>query len=72
VTKSAALLARNTAMPAKSSGSPQRPAGVRASTRFVQAGDVPARSPRELGVDQPGRIAFTWMLSFAQQLRATW
>jgi len=38
VTKSEARLARKTAMPAKSSGVPQRPAAVRVSTRSFRPG----------------------------------
>src|SRR5215475_6486728 len=65
VTEADAALARNTAIPAKSSGSPQRPAGVRASTRSCSPG-ICWRAPFVSSVlMNPGRIAFTWMLSFA-------
>ena len=68
VTKFEAGEARNTAMPAKSSISPQRPAGVRASTRSCRP-DTCCRAPRVRSVSiQPGRMALTWMLSGAQAL----
>lgn len=66
VTKSDALLARNTAGPAKSSGVPQRPAGVRSSTCLSR----PGKSFRACTVSgvlmYPGGIAFTRMLSGAE------
>jgi hypothetical protein len=55
VTKLDAALARNTAMPAKSSGAPQRAAGVRAGDPLLEARDVPARLARERGVDPAGQ-----------------
>ncbi len=59
-------LARNTAMPAWSSGWPQWPAGVRAST-FSCRPSICARAPRVSSVSiQPGSTALTWMLSLAQ------
>ena len=63
-------LARKTAIPSKSTSSPQRSAGVRASTRSCS----PSISERDLRVMwvliQPGRMALTWMLSAAQPAAA--
>lgn len=57
--------ARNAAMPARSSGSPQRPAGVRCSIRSCKPG-IRARPSRVISVSmKPGRTALTWMLSLA-------
>src|SRR6185312_5826163 len=53
-------------MPARSRASPQRPAGVRASTRSCRPGTC-SRALRVSSVSiQPGSTAFTWMLSLAQ------
>ncbi len=55
-------------MPPRSSGMPQRPAGVRERTRSSS----PFSSTRALRVRlvsiQPGSTALTWMSSFAQAL----
>src|SRR3954451_17269771 len=65
VTKSDALEARNTAIPAKSSIAPQRAAGVRAKTLSCRPSiSVRARLVRSVSI-QPGRMALTWMLSGA-------
>ena len=72
VTKSEAGEARNTAMPAKSSMSPQRPAGVRASTRSCRPSICCARARVRSVSIQPGRIALTWMLSAAQATARRW
>src|SRR5258706_7541975 len=60
-----APLARNTAIPAKSSITPLRPAGVRRSTWSFRSGKCcrPARV-RSVSI-QPGSTAFTWTLSRA-------
>src|SRR3954470_14083275 len=66
VTKSDALEARNTAIPAKSSIAPQRAAGVRASTLSCRPSiSARARLVRSVSI-QPGRMALAWMLSAAQ------
>jgi hypothetical protein len=71
VTKSEAALHRNTAMPARSSGTPQRLAGVRSSTRsFSPAISARPRCVSSVSI-QPGSTALTWMLSFAQALAQT-
>src|SRR5262249_5370765 len=58
-------LARNTVTPAKSSITPQRPAGVRRSTRSFRLGNC-CRPARVKSVStQPGSTAFTWTLSRA-------
>src|SRR5690242_15071964 len=49
--KSEAELARNTAMPARSSIVPQRPAGVRRSTFSSSPGDLLTGASREIGID---------------------
>src|SRR5207245_5904489 len=64
--KSDAGLARKTAIPAKSSPVPQRPSGVRASTRSWRPG-ICLRAAWVSSVSiQPGRTALTWMWSRAQ------
>ena len=66
VTKSDAGAARKTAMPAKSSGMPQRAAGVRRSTESCSPVTCSrARRVRAVSI-HPGRMALTWMLSLAQ------
>src|SRR6478672_7194297 len=66
VTKLLAGLQRKTAAPARSSGSPQRRAGVRLTTRSCNSGML-RRAPRVRSVlIQPGRMLLTWMLSVAQ------
>src|SRR5207244_13252626 len=65
VTKSEAGAARKTAMPAMSSNSPQRPAGVRLSTESFRPG-IWRRAFWVSSVSiQPGSTALTWMLSRA-------
>lgn len=66
VTKSDAAELRNTAIPAKSAISPQRAAGVRASTLSCSP-SICCRAPLVRSVSiQPGRTALAWMLSAAQ------
>src|SRR5262249_60153312 len=68
VTKFEAGEARKTAMPAKSSAAPQRCAGVRARTLSLRPW-ICSRACRVRSVSiQPGRIALTWMLSFAHAI----
>src|SRR5205823_5354565 len=63
--KSDARLARKTAIPAMSSITPQRPAGVRRSTFSFRPGTSSrARRVRSVSI-QPGSTAFAWMLSRA-------
>ena len=65
VTKSLARLQKYTAAPARSAGSPQRRAGVRATTRSCMPG-ITRRAPCVSSVSmKPGRMLLTWMLSFA-------
>jgi len=66
VTKSEVALARKIVIPAKSSGKPQRFAGVRAMTRsFKPSICVRAVAVRSVSI-HPGRIALTCILSFPQ------
>jgi hypothetical protein len=66
VKKSEALLAKNMAAPANSSGSPHLPAGVLTITRSSRPWiSLLPRCVISVLI-QPGRIAFTWMLSGAQ------
>src|SRR5687767_14665141 len=68
VTKSLAGPARKQAVPARSYGTPQRPAGVRARI-FASRSGMWRRAPAVRSVSiQPGRIALTWMLSSAQAI----
>ena len=65
VMKSLARLDRKTAAPARSAGRPQRFAGVLSSTDSFSFGQA-RRAPSVSAVSiQPGRMQFTWMLSFA-------
>jgi hypothetical protein len=66
VTKSEALLARNTASPARSAGTPHLPAGVLASTRSFSPATC-SRAPCVSSVSiHPGSTAFAWISSTAQ------
>src|SRR6202035_2833582 len=66
VTKSDALDARKTAMPAKSAIAPHRAAGVRAKTLSCRPSICSrARLVRSVSI-QPGSTALAWMLSAAQ------
>jgi hypothetical protein len=62
--ESDAALARNTAMPPKSSMAPQRPAGVPASARS-QSRDLLARTTGEIGIDPTWQHRIDLILSFA-------
>ena len=64
MTKPASGEARNSAGPATSPGSPQRPSGVRARIGAV-AGGVLLQRPGQRRAIQPGAMAFTRMPSAA-------